>query len=185
MLSRGSGKIEPGDVGIWVTCARGQEGRATTEVKSMFEECAERFYGIRSDPTADEEDEEDIEASIQKEVAGMSGPSATNTKLFSPVHLDLQCVLFFKVRKPIEPVAFCQRICEEVVASPGVRKMKYANRLTPVEMIVKANERGLEEVGKVVLGGCFKLAGEVRDGDEEKAVHSVSLYVILRACGRC
>jgi hypothetical protein len=34
----GSGKIEPGDVGIWATCAKGQERRAREELQSMFEE---------------------------------------------------------------------------------------------------------------------------------------------------
>jgi hypothetical protein len=36
--SRGSGRIEPGDVGIWATCAKGQERRAREELQSMFEE---------------------------------------------------------------------------------------------------------------------------------------------------
>jgi hypothetical protein len=36
--ARGSGKIEPGDAGIWATCARSQERRASTELKSMLEE---------------------------------------------------------------------------------------------------------------------------------------------------
>jgi hypothetical protein len=38
LASRGTGKIEPGDMGIWATCARRQEGRATEELKAMFEE---------------------------------------------------------------------------------------------------------------------------------------------------
>lgn len=28
--------IAPGDVGIWATCARGQEGKATTELKGIL-----------------------------------------------------------------------------------------------------------------------------------------------------
>jgi len=35
---RGSGKIEPGDSGIWVTCVKGKEGKATQELKVMFDE---------------------------------------------------------------------------------------------------------------------------------------------------
>lgn len=119
---------------------------------------------------------DDIEASIQKEVASMGDKNNAQTKLFSPVHLDIQCVLFFKTRHEIDPVDFVHRICEEIVKKPGVRRMKYANRLTPVSMIGKATEKGLEEVGKTVLGKHFKLAGEgeaVEEG-EEKAVSSVS-----------
>lgn len=33
---RGRGIIEPGDVGIWATCARGQEGKATVELRSLL-----------------------------------------------------------------------------------------------------------------------------------------------------
>ncbi len=42
-VTRGGGKIEPGDVGIFATCARGQERRATEELKSMFEEVSNHF----------------------------------------------------------------------------------------------------------------------------------------------
>jgi len=139
--------------------------------------CAERFYGIKSDP--DDEDDgdsvDDIEASIQKEVASI-GDKHASTKLFSPVHLDLQCVLFFKTRSPIDPVDFVHRICEEIMSKPVTRKMKYANRLTPMTMIGKATEKGLEEVGKLVLGANFKLAtkeDELEVG-KEKQCHSVS-----------
>ncbi len=38
MAVRGSGSIEPGDKGIWATCARNHEGRATEELRDMFEE---------------------------------------------------------------------------------------------------------------------------------------------------
>jgi tRNA acetyltransferase TAN1 len=43
VASQGSGKIELGDAGIWATCARSQERRATEELKSMLEE-VEHFY---------------------------------------------------------------------------------------------------------------------------------------------
>lgn len=47
LSSRGNGKIEPGDVGIWATCARGQEGKATEELKAVFNDvCYSPFYQI-------------------------------------------------------------------------------------------------------------------------------------------
>ncbi|KAG0647385.1 tRNA acetyltransferase TAN1, partial [Hyphodiscus hymeniophilus] len=138
VASRGSGRVEVGDMGIWATCARRMEGRATEELKAMFEECAERFYGLKSgaDQAEDEDEDEstdDIEASIKKEVASLDDQKGLK-KLFSPVHLDLECVLFFKTRAPIDPVDFVHRICKEI--------------------------KGLEEVGKTVLGAQFLLSGE-------------------------
>lgn len=35
---RGGGKIEPGDAGIWATCMKSKEGKATEELKSLFEQ---------------------------------------------------------------------------------------------------------------------------------------------------
>lgn len=134
----------------------------------MAFKCAERFYGLASGPDEqeDEEDEsiDDIESSIQKEVASM-GNKKNYTKLIAPVRLELQCVLFFKIRPPIDPVDFVHRICMEIVSTPNIRRMRYINRLTPMSLMGKATEKGLEEVGRVVLGQHFNLRE-----DQEKAV---------------
>ncbi|KAH8595221.1 hypothetical protein B0O99DRAFT_162001 [Bisporella sp. PMI_857] len=184
VAARGGAKIEPGDMGIWVTCAKGQEGRATEELKTMFNDCAERFYGIISGPggcdnddeVEEEDEEEDIESSIKKELASISEQKKA-PKLFSPVHINAPCVLFFKTRPPIDPVDFVHRICKEVVEKPGIRRMKYVNRLTPMTLMGKATESGIEEVGKNVLRKQFRLAGgEIKnvEGDEDK----ISSYAI-------
>ncbi|KAK0110420.1 hypothetical protein ONS96_002033 [Cadophora gregata f. sp. sojae] len=178
IASRGSGKIEPGDVGIWATCAKNMEGRATEELRVMFEECAERFYGIKPGSGEDANDEDDIEASIQKELAALDNKSST-TKLFSPVHLDIPCVLFFKTGPAIEPVDFVHRICKEVVEKPGVRRMKYVNRLTPMTLIAKATERGLQEVASTVLQKHFHMAVNAVEetiSGEEKVIENFPNY---------
>jgi tRNA acetyltransferase TAN1 len=150
------------------------------------EKCAERFYGLVSG--ADEAEEEgesvdDIEASIKKEVALMDDKKGS-TKLFSPVHLDLECVLFFKTRSPIDPVDFVHRICKEVESRPDIRRMRYANRLTPVTIIGRATEKGLEDVAKIVLGADFQLSSaEGNEEGGEKLQHrtpqSVSTSLVL------
>lgn len=109
-----------------------------------------------------------------------------STKLFSPVHLDLECVLFFKTRSPIDPVDFVHRICKEIVSKPGIRRMRYANRLTPVTIIGKATEKGLEELGKTVLAAHFRLSGEEgkeesAEGPQKSTPYSVSISFILEA----
>lgn len=176
--SRGSGKIEVGDTGIWATCARNMEGRATTELRGMFEECAERFYGIKPDSgEVEEADDEDIEAAIQREVASMTDKE--KPKLFAPVHLDMVCVMFFKTRPPIDPVDFVHRICEEVTSKPGVRRMKYVNRLTPNSLIGQATEKGLAKLGKAVLEKHFQLTGE-EEAKEQHAACSVSYLACCR-----
>jgi len=98
-------------------------------------------------------------------------------RLFSPVYLDMDCVLFFKTQPPINPVDFVHRICEEVVSTPGIKRMKYVNRLTPSTLIAKATEKGLAELGNDILGKHFKLAGEDAKEDavdQQHPAHSVT-----------
>jgi len=106
-------------------------------------------------------------------MAAKQGP----TKMFTPVYLDLQCVLFFKTRPPIIPVDFVRRICEDASNNVAKKKVRFVNRLTPVTMIAKATEKGLEDVGKLVLGKHFQLVGEERNVDSEtgKKHSSVSI----------
>jgi tRNA acetyltransferase TAN1 len=106
-------------------------------------------------------------------------------KLFCPVRIDLPCVLFFKTSPPIDPVDFVHRICEEIVSKPGIRRMRYVNRLTPVTMTGKATEKGLAELGKTVLGRYFKLSGTERSGEgDNESSYSVRSNPFLRGLFR-
>ncbi|CAD6443025.1 42bfe0f3-2a1e-427a-abd4-501fd34ef7a8 [Sclerotinia trifoliorum] len=184
MASKNGGRIEPGDQGIWATCVKGKEGKATEELRSLLEESAEKYYGISvksGSKNNDEEDEvatesiDDIEKSIQKEVAAHKDPTE---KLFSAVYLDIQCVLFFKTRSPIDPADLVHRMCEDA-ASGGVRKLRFVNRLTPMSIIGKATEKGIEEIGQTVLGAHFRLAGEAAES-EESAAYSYAIRPTIR-----
>ncbi|KAF7876584.1 hypothetical protein EAF04_001672 [Stromatinia cepivora] len=184
MASKSGGRIEPGDQGIWATCVKGKEGKATEELRSLLEESAEKYYGISvksSNKNNDGEDEDatesvdDIEASIRKEVAAHRDPAE---KLFSAVYLDIQCVLFFKTRSPIDPADLVHRMCEDA-ASGGVRKLRFVNRLTPMSIIGKATEKGIEEIGQTILGAHFRLAGEAAKS-EESAAYSYAIRPTIR-----
>lgn len=63
-----------------------------------------------------------------------------------------------KCKAPVEPVDFCRRICQDVL-SPGQGgiRARYLNRLTPLSVIVKATESGLEEGARQALSDHFKL----------------------------
>ncbi|KAI9643435.1 hypothetical protein NHQ30_008054 [Ciborinia camelliae] len=182
MASKSGGRIEPGDQGIWATCVKGKEGKATEELRSLLEESAEKYYGISVKTKNDDEEDEDatesvddIEASIRKEVAAHKDPAE---KLFSAVYLDVQCVLFFKTRPPIDPADLVHRMCKDA-ASGGVRKLRFVNRLTPMSIIGKATEKGIEDVGQAVLGAHFRLAGEVTKPGEA-AAYSYAIRPTIR-----
>ncbi|OBT63347.1 hypothetical protein VE03_07249 [Pseudogymnoascus sp. 23342-1-I1] len=162
---RGGGKIEPGDAGIWATCMKSKEGKATEELKSLFEHSAEKFYNI-SPVKEDEDEDEDIEASIQKEISGMAATKDA-PKMFQPVFLDVQCVLFFKLQPAIDPVDFVHRICEEAASNPAGRKHRFLNRLTPMTRMGRATQSDLEALAREVLQKDFRLMDGDGKGEKE------------------
>jgi tRNA acetyltransferase TAN1 len=81
------------------------------------------------------------------------------TRLFTPVKLNIECVLFVKTKPPVEPVDFVKRICE-AARGGDKRKTRYVNRLTPVVSIGKATEQGIVEVARKVLAPWFDLSGK-------------------------
>ena len=150
--------IEAGDAGIWATCEMGREGKCTAELRDMFEEYAAKLYGgpegqIEREAN-DDEGECDIEADVKKEVQGMKSKTSKREALFQPVKVDIQCVLFFKTRKPVEPVDFVHRICQDALQG-ATKKHRWVKRLTPMTTMGKATVDGLEKVAQTVLQPVF------------------------------
>lgn len=111
-----------------------------------------------------------IEAEIQQELADIRKPQSK--PLFWSIRLDVQCgkrlcqfpggclaefqqVLFFKTRAPVEPVSFVHRICEDAAKNPQLKRTRFCKRLSPMTLMGKANEDGLEKVAKEVLAPHF------------------------------
>ncbi|KAK4216374.1 tRNA acetyltransferase TAN1 [Rhypophila decipiens] len=162
---------QPGDTGIWVTCARHQELKAGREVIELFNEYAEKMYGIKiEEPKAatDEEDEQDdIDASIQKEIAAMNtkkapGDGGDENQIFTLMKMNVDCLLFVKTKAPIEPVEFVRRICLDAKEISRLDQMKcrYVNRFTPAPLMGKATEAGIVEVAREALEPFFDLSGK-------------------------
>lgn len=144
---------------------------------------AEKFYGLKEEGDDDEEEDIDIEAAIKKEAAGITA-GGDKPRLFSAVKIDIDCVLFFKVQPPIDPVDFCHRICKDVAKNPQKRLTKYINRLSPMTLIGSATEKGLEKLLQTVLRSHFQLAAQDdidtadpeqnRNNEAKDETHSVS-----------
>ncbi|OTA39927.1 hypothetical protein BTJ68_00030 [Hortaea werneckii EXF-2000] len=156
--SAGDKRVKPGDSGIWATCNKGREGKCVAELRDLFTEYAEDMYGTAvaggTPENHDETDEPaDIESEIQAEVAGIRKP--TTVQLFTPVRVDVQCVVFFRTVAPVEPVSFVQRICEDAVEKKLRRRTKTVKRLSPMSLMGRASAEGLESVAKQVLAPHF------------------------------
>jgi tRNA acetyltransferase TAN1 len=131
-----------------------------------------------------EVEEDDIEAAIRKEVAALTSKpttsssttaphnATTNSNRMVPVNMNVDCLLNVKTRPPVDPVVFVKRIVEDARRCdelPGVMRCRYVNRLTPVSVMGRANETGLGEVAREVLGRWFELADGPK-GEGEKGV---------------
>lgn len=140
------------------------------------------MYGIAKpadddDKTLEEGEEElDIEASIQKELAAMKAPrkKPEMKSVFTPINVSIECVFFMKTTTPVEPDALVRRICEDAkkCPDPRQRKCRYINRLTPVFDTAKTTEKGIERVARNVLAPYFELV-PVSDGDAGEAPSAV------------
>ncbi|KAH7138049.1 hypothetical protein B0J11DRAFT_3377 [Dendryphion nanum] len=150
--------IQPGDAGIWATCAMKKEGKSVGELRDLFQEYASKLYGVAApDGTADEPDSDedggDIEAEIKKEIDGIRKP--VGESLFKSVRLDTQCLVFFKTRSPIEPTVFVQEICQDAAHGVKQKHCRFVKRLTPITAIDKATAKGLDAVAQIVLAPHF------------------------------
>ncbi|KAK0610491.1 hypothetical protein B0T17DRAFT_544722 [Bombardia bombarda] len=182
MTASNDGMPQPGDVGIWITCARRQERRAAKEVAQLFDEYADKVYGIKvkDDVNSDDEDAEvDIEAAIQKEVEGIKSKDKGQDgeqRVFTVMKMGVDCLLFVKTKAPVEPVEFVRRICEDAkqCTDPRQGKTRYVNRFTPATVMGKATEQGVLELARTVLAPHFDLTGKKekkKKEEEEKKKH--------------
>ncbi|KAF2500532.1 hypothetical protein BU16DRAFT_249760 [Lophium mytilinum] len=159
MASRG---IEAGDVGIWITCDMKKQSKCAAECRDLFEEYATKLYGASHDAAAaesgDAEDgEADIEAEIQQELEAIRKP--TEEPLFTQIKIETECLVFFKTRPPIEPVSFVHAICKDAANSAGQKQSRFIKRLTPMTVMGKATDKGIDEMAAEVLKPHFHTPG--------------------------
>ncbi|KAI9654325.1 MAG: hypothetical protein M1829_000946 [Trizodia sp. TS-e1964] len=154
--SRGSALgIEPGDSGIWVSCDIQKEGKCIAELQDIFDQYVEKLYTEENRPDAEaiNAGKVDIEHDILQEVEMIK--KARSEKPFQFVRLDVQCVIFVKTRSPIEPVTFVHHICHDAFASRVAKLSRVTRRLTPMTLMARATETGLEELARTVLAPHF------------------------------
>ncbi|KAI2476020.1 THUMP domain containing protein [Pyrenophora tritici-repentis] len=150
--------IQPGDTGIWATCAMKKEAKSVNDLRDLFQEYATKLYGSAESngPASDDDSDDeggDIEAEIKKELAEIRKP--TTKPLFTSLKLDTQCLMFFRTRSPLEPVSFVHKICQDIADGAQPRNLSYVKRLTPITATDKATPEGLEAVAKQVLAPHF------------------------------
>ena len=68
-------------------------------------------------------------------------------------------VLFFKTAPPVDPTSFVLSFCKDVASNPEHKRAHAVKRLTPMTLIGKATENGIDELAEKVLAPHFHVDG--------------------------
>ncbi|KAI0198648.1 hypothetical protein F4808DRAFT_435306 [Astrocystis sublimbata] len=168
--------LEVGDAGFWVTCQRQKEMRAADEIMSLCEDYGQKLFGIDPEPAAhgsngqDQEEPEEIEAMIEKELADLQTSAAKKPKQgpFDLLRMNVDCVLFVRTRAPVDPMVLTREICKDATKAKekSMWRSRFINKLTPITLTGKATDKGLEDVARKVMGEHFQLADGEGEGEE-------------------
>ncbi|KAI1295045.1 hypothetical protein F5Y03DRAFT_372357 [Xylaria venustula] len=175
--------LEVGDMGFWVTCQRHKEMRAADEVLSLCEEYGQKLFDVRTeaaDEAADDQEPEDIEAAIEKEVAAMkSANKPTSDSPFEILKMNVDCVLFVRTRSPVDPLVLVHDICKDAAAAKDKTqwRSRFINKLTPIAYTGKATEKGLEDIARKILFDHFQLAEDETGEEEDSGKHAYSYAI--------
>ncbi|KAI0098843.1 hypothetical protein GGR51DRAFT_537161 [Nemania sp. FL0031] len=180
--------LEVGDMGFWVTCQRQKEMRAADEILSLCEEYGQKLFDINpdvADGASEDQEPEDVEAAIEKELAAMKPANKPKGGPFELLKMAVDCVLFMRTRAPVDPLVLVREICKDATAAmdKNLQRSRFINKLTPITFTSKATEKGLEDVARKVLPDHFRLAeGETEEtGDGESSACSYAIRPTIRA----
>lgn len=71
------------------------------------------------------------------------------------ISTDKGAVVFFKTVPPVEPVAFVKDVCESAMQTQQQKRTRFAKRFSPMTLMARASEEGLEKVAAEVLRPHF------------------------------
>ena len=168
-----AGTLTPGARGCFVTCARGKEAPATSDLMAMFERHLERHPDLI---TAGEGDETvangiaagDVEDEIANELKqlqaeGKPGAAAAAVKPLAPLKTLVDCVLFVKMRRDIDPRVLVHSLFEDKLSVPReVSAGRFVHRLTPISASSDASLDGLKRALELGLPPIFGTGRKLR-----------------------
>ncbi|AMD22674.1 HHL096Wp [Eremothecium sinecaudum] len=165
-----SNTLDPNTSGIYATCTRRHEKQAAQEFMILLQEKVEEYYvdELKSSSNEDSnnhkinsEDELSIEDQIKKELDDLKQNKSMvdpkhNKPLIKQIQLECECMVFFKVRKPIEPESFTLRLMEELANPEDLnKKTRYLQKLTPITSSCNATLEELTKLCQRVLPSHF------------------------------
>ncbi|KAF7114087.1 hypothetical protein CNMCM5793_007067 [Aspergillus hiratsukae] len=151
--------IESGDWGVFVTCDMGREGKCIAEALDLFSQSVESAgSNTRVEESGSDEDEDDIEAQIKREIEGLK-PGSAKPRQFQAIRMEMPCVTFIRFDKSIDPEKLVHEICLDAHANPEKKRCRWVQRMTPVRSIRKTLSVDLEAFAKEILKPHFHSGG--------------------------
>ncbi|KAI7867687.1 hypothetical protein BDF14DRAFT_1800760 [Spinellus fusiger] len=170
--------LQAGMTGVMVTCSLNKEALAVKEVLDVFNQYADVLYPMESANSGGEEDgEEDIEASIAREVAALKNSSRSSR--FYNVSTGTTCLVFIRTVSPVEPVSFVHHILTDMNATQS-QKTRHVSRLLPVEKTCKANLPEMEALAQEVVFPKFNTP----DKDGKIIPRTFAIVARVRNCSK-
>lgn len=156
-----SGFLDPNTTGVFSTCPRGREQGCRKELVNLFSEKIDEWYpdwkSQKEEDDTEEQGQNDealsVEDQIKLELEAMKsekGSKKSAHPLVQPIELDCECLVFIKLRRPVVPVDFIHRICDEAATSQQ-KNTRYAQKLSPVTDLVSASMEELKKLAARVL----------------------------------
>lgn len=105
--------------------------------------------------------------------------SVARSTLAQPAHVVI--VVFFKTVVPVEPVSLVKKICDDAMKEPLRKRTRFVKRLSPMTLMGRASEEGLEKVTRGVLAPHFHQQPFQPKKVSDSHVISQRFCVLLRA----
>lgn len=158
-----SGFIDPNTSGVYASCNRGREQGCRKELLNLISEKIEEWYpDWEKNVEEDEVEEKDlsVEEKIQKELEELKkGEKSVNKDVILAIDLGCECLVFVKIRRPIELAELIERLCQEAHDSK-VKNTRYTQKLTPISFSVSASMDELKKLAEKVLKPHFHKEGQ-------------------------
>ncbi|XP_048763245.1 THUMP domain-containing protein 1-like [Ostrea edulis] len=154
-------KLEAGMRGFIITCNNNEKG-AVREAYNILNEYADKLYGPEKDMpdskndedlSGDEEEEEDIEKAMMKEVKEIKEAKLAQRR-FQNTNTRAKNCIFIRTTLP-DPSQLAHSILSDL-SETKVQKSRYAIRLLPISGSCRAEEGEVKKLGKELFTPIFE-----------------------------
>lgn len=139
----------PHCTGVFMSCARGKERKAATELVELMEEHAQRMY---ADHVPQEASCADIELQIEKELADLRQP--TKPSRISSLDTDTECLCFIQCLPPVDSYTLLKQVLQ-TMEETGASRSRYVQRLVPVRVLCRTDTDSIRTAAKAALAPAF------------------------------